>query len=158
MLPDGELVLQDKEEAQRQVRLGGIGNCVAKEIERRVGKETRTVVLGHLQRGGAPTTFDRVLATQYGAHAVRLIVERKFGHMVTYQPPDMLDVPILEAIKLSTVNPHCSAVKAARALGVSFGDDYRELPFKRGDCEEVSAKAGNGQKAVKKSKHTGASK
>ena len=101
---------------------------VAKEIERRLGKETRTVVLGHLQRGGAPTTFDRVLATQFGAHAVRLVVERKFGHMVTYQPPDMLDVPILDAIKLATVCPNCSAVQAARALGICFGDDQHEPP------------------------------
>ena len=87
-----------RHECQKQVRLGGIGNFVGKEIERRLGKETRTVVLGHLQRGGTPTTFDRVLATQFGAHAVRLIVERKFGQMVTYQPPDMNDVPIIDAI------------------------------------------------------------
>lgn len=146
-LPDKGLVTQDKQESQKQVRLGGIGNFVAKEIERRLGKETRTVVLGHLQRGGAPTTFDRVLATQFGAHAVRLIIERKFGHMVTYQPPDMLSVPIIDAIKLATVSTSCSAVQAARALGISFGDDYRELPFKFGDsCDtEISAHAnGNG--------------
>ncbi len=129
-LPDKGLVTQDKCETQKQMRLGGIGNYIGKEIERRLGKETRTVVLGHLQRGGNPTTFDRVLATQFGAHAVRLIVERKFGHMVTYQPPDMKDVPIIDAIALSTVCPNCSAVQAARALGVSFGDDYREPPFK----------------------------
>jgi phosphofructokinase-like protein len=129
-LPDKGLVTQDKAETQKQVRLGGIGNYIGKEIERRLGKETRTVVLGHLQRGGAPTTFDRVLATQFGAHAVRLIIERKFGHMVTYQPPDMLPVPIIDAIKLATVNTSCSAVQAARALGVSFGDDCKELPFK----------------------------
>jgi ATP-dependent phosphofructokinase / diphosphate-dependent phosphofructokinase len=128
-LPDKGLVTQDKCDSQKQVRLGGIGNCIGQEIERRLGKETRTVVLGHLQRGGNPTTFDRVLATQYGAHAVRLIVERKFGHMVTYQPPDMRNVPILEAITLATVCPNCSAVQAARALGVSFGDDYEGPPF-----------------------------
>src|SRR5207244_13301869 len=115
-LPEKGIVTQD-DHSKQQARLGGIGNCVGKEIERRLGKETRTVVLGHLQRGGAPTTFDRVLATQFGAHAVRLIVERKFGHMVTYQPPDMLDVPIIDAIKLSTVDTACSAVQAARAMG-----------------------------------------
>jgi ATP-dependent phosphofructokinase / diphosphate-dependent phosphofructokinase len=129
-LPDRGLVTQDKQECQKQVRLGGIGNYIGKEIERRLGKETRTVVLGHLQRGGAPTTFDRVVATQFGAHAVRLVVERKFGHMLTYHPPDMGDVPIIDAIKLSTVCPHCSAVQAARALGISFGDDCTEPPFK----------------------------
>jgi ATP-dependent phosphofructokinase / diphosphate-dependent phosphofructokinase len=129
-LPDKGLVTQDKQECQKQVRLGGIGNCIGIEIEQRLGKETRTVVLGHLQRGGAPTTFDRVVATQFGAHAVRLIVERKFGHMVTYQPPDIADVPIIEAIQLSTVCPNCSAIQAARALGISFGDDYCDPPFK----------------------------
>jgi 6-phosphofructokinase 1 len=129
-LPDGGLVTQDKQETQKQVRLGGIGNFIGKEIERRVGKETRTVVLGHLQRGGDPTTFDRVVATQFGAHAVRLVVEQKFGHMVTYQPPDMSDVPLIDAIKLSTVSSRCSAVLAARALGISFGDEFVEACFR----------------------------
>jgi 6-phosphofructokinase 1 len=156
-LPDGGLVTQDKHESQKQVRLGGIGAYIAHEIERRLGKETRTVVLGHLQRGGAPTTFDRVLATQFGAHAVRLIVEGKFGHMVTYQPPDMLDVPIASAIKLSSVCPSCSAVQAARALGVSFGDDYHELPFrhqaaKSEPVSDTAPTAGNGHKPVEKGK------
>jgi phosphofructokinase-like protein len=148
-LPSGQLVTQDKSESQQQVRLGGIGNAVAKEIEQRLGKETRTVVLGHLQRGGAPTTFDRVLATQFGAHAVRLIVERKFGHMVTYQPPDMLDVPIIDAIKLSTVCPNCSAVQAARALGISFGDNQQELPFKYVAPVEEALHEGNAHVTAK---------
>jgi 6-phosphofructokinase 1 len=151
-LPDKGMVTQEKQESQKQVRLGGIGNYIAKEIERRLGKETRTVVLGHLQRGGAPTTFDRVLATQFGAHAVRLVVERKFGHMVTYQPPDMLDVPIIDAIKLATVCPNCSAVQAAKALGISFGDDQHELPFKYVPAAEKSAAAGNGAKSASKAK------
>src|SRR5262245_29124001 len=151
-LPDRGMITQEKQESQKQVRLGGIGNYVAKEIERRLGKETRTVVLGHLQRGGAPTTFDRVLATQFGAHAVRLVVERKFGHMVTYQPPDMLDVPIIDAIKLAKVCPNCSAVQAARALGICFGDDQHELPFKYKQSAEASATGGNGAKATGKSR------
>jgi 6-phosphofructokinase 1 len=156
-LPDRGLVTQDKQECQKQVRLGGIGNYVAKEIERRLGKETRTVVLGHLQRGGAPTTFDRVLATQFGAHAVRLIIERKFGHMVTYQPPDMLDVPIIDAIKLSTVESHCSVVQAARALGICLGDDQREPPFKHVPSAQEAAPSGNGHKAAAKPKSAGKS-
>jgi 6-phosphofructokinase 1 len=152
-LPDKGLVTQDKLECQKQVRLGGIGNYIGKEIERRLGKETRTVVLGHLQRGGAPTTFDRVLATQFGAHAVRLIVERKFGHMVTYQPPNMDDVPIIDAIKLSTVCPDCSAVQGARALGISFGDACTEPPFKFAAADKVEpthkqSPAASGKKKV----------
>ncbi|MBS0202338.1 MAG: 6-phosphofructokinase [Planctomycetes bacterium] len=130
LLPDVGMVTQDKSESQKQVRLGGIGAYVGREVERRLGKETRTVVLGHLQRGGNPTTFDRVLATQFGAHAVRLIVEQKFGQMVTYNPPNVESAAIIDAIHLSTVKLQSSAVQAARALGISFGDGSKEPPFK----------------------------
>jgi 6-phosphofructokinase 1 len=130
-LPSGEIVTAERRQDTRQTRLGGIGNVIAFEIERRLKRETRTVVLGHLQRGGPPTTFDRVLATQFGAHAVRLIVERRFGEMVCYQPPAINSVPILDAVnRLSTVDPSSSAVLAARALGISFGDcPATESPF-----------------------------
>lgn len=138
-LPSGELVTKERRSDQKQARLGGIGNVVGYEIERRLGKETRTVVLGHLQRGGPPTTFDRVLATQFGAHAVRLLIEHKFGEMVTYQPPDMQSVPIIDAIKLSTVCPNCSAVQAARALGVCFGDDYNGAPWSYAPAGVITA-------------------
>jgi 6-phosphofructokinase 1 len=122
-LPSGEMVTAERRQDSRQTRLGGIGNVIAYEIEQRLRKETRTVVLGHLQRGGPPTTFDRVLATQFGAHAVRLIVERRFGEMVCYNPPAINSVPILDAVNaLSMVDPTSSAVLAARALGISFGD------------------------------------
>ena len=122
-LPDGELVTAERRQDSRQTRLGGIGNVVAFEIEKRIGRETRVCVLGHLQRGGGPTTFDRVLATQFGSHAVRLIIEQKFGDMVCYQPPSISSVPIIDAVnKLSQVEANSSAVQAARALGISFGD------------------------------------
>ena len=128
-LPAGGLVGQEQQGAQ--AKLGGIGHIVAAEIERRLHRETRTSVLGHLQRGGAPTTFDRVLATQYGAHAVRLIVEGRFGEMVCYHPPEIQSVKIVEAVHhLRQVDPHGSAVQAARALGISFGDrPADESPF-----------------------------
>lgn len=120
-LPEGGLVGNEREGAQ--ARLGGIGQIVANEIEQRLHRETRVAVLGHLQRGGPPTTFDRVLATEYGAHAVRLVLEGKFGHMVCYQPPEIQSVPIIEAVNhLRQVDPQGSAVQAARALGISFGD------------------------------------
>jgi len=109
---------------RRQVRLGGVGEVVATEIASRMGREVRAVVLGHLQRGGGPTTFDRVLATQFGAHAVRLVHQGRFGEMVCSRPPDVSSVPILEAVRrLSCVDPSGAAVLAARALGISFGDD-----------------------------------
>jgi len=122
-MPDGGLVTLESAKADRQTRLGGVGQVIADEIQQRLQTETRCVVLGHLQRGGSPTYFDRCLATQYGAHAVRLIEEHRFGEMVCYDPPDITSIPIVEAIrKLSTVEPSSSAVQAARALGVSFGD------------------------------------
>ncbi len=123
-LPDGTLVTREGQQQDRQTRLGGVGAQVAAEIEDRTGRETRVVVLGHLQRGGAPTTFDRVLATQFGAHAVRLVIEKRFGEMVCYQPPSVCSVPIVEGIReLRCVDPASSVVQAARALGISFGDE-----------------------------------
>lgn len=121
--PDGNLVTCEERKDDRQTRLGGIGNLVAEEIENRLLRETRVVVLGHLQRGGPPTTFDRVLATQFGAHAVRLVVQRQFGKMVCYHPPAINEVPITDAVsELSNVDPQGAAVQAARAMGLSFGD------------------------------------
>lgn len=121
--PGGKLVMLDSAAVDRQVRLGGIGQVVADEIQKRLNTETRCVVLGHLQRGGSPTYFDRMLATQYGVHAVRLIEEGRFGEMVCYHPPEIDSVPITHAIdRLSKVDRLGSAVTAARGLGVSFGD------------------------------------
>ncbi|NQU20109.1 MAG: 6-phosphofructokinase, partial [Candidatus Nealsonbacteria bacterium] len=130
--PDGHLLTQEDDKDDRQTRLGGIGNLVGTEIEKRLLRETRVVVLGHLQRGGPPTTFDRVLATQFGAHAVRLVVQRHFGKMVCYHPPSIHEVPIIDAVnELSSVDPESAAVQAARALGVSFGDSAPdEDPFR----------------------------
>jgi 6-phosphofructokinase 1 len=122
-LPEQGLVTTGSNGDNQQVRLGGIGVTVAAELGRRLQREVRTVILGHLQRGGTPTTFDRVLATEYGAHAVRLIHEGRFGEMVCFRPPNMESVPIAEAIRqLSRVDPNRSIVMAARALGISFGD------------------------------------
>lgn len=135
-LPDGGLV-HDKHgkhgaggKEKRQVRLGGIGEIVAKELAKRLDREVRALVLGHLQRGGTPTPFDRVLATQFGAHAVKLVHEGRFGEMVCYRPPEIESVPIADAIRqLATIDPKSSAVQAARALGIGFGDGVELSPF-----------------------------
>ena len=122
-LPGGKLVKQEEGGELRQSRLGGIGNLLADELQNSMKIETRCVVLGHLQRGGGPTTFDRALATQYGTHAVRLIEEGRFGEMVCYDAPEIRSVKITEAIKsLARVNPESSIVIAAKAMGLSFGD------------------------------------
>ncbi|MCG8651489.1 MAG: 6-phosphofructokinase, partial [Pirellulales bacterium] len=122
-LPDGSMVTDQSEQANLQAKLGGIGQIVADELALRISQDTRCVVLGHLQRGGGPTTFDRVLSSQYGAHAVRLVVEKKFGQMVCSDPPEIKSVPIERAVTaLRTVDPKGSAVVTARALGICLGD------------------------------------
>jgi 6-phosphofructokinase 1 len=146
MLPGGVLVHEgDQPGEQRQVRLGGIGEIVGREIAARLDRDVRTVVLGHLQRGGTPTAFDRMLATEFGAHAVRLVHEGRFGEMVCYRPPEIASVPIATAIRqLSTVDPHGSAVQSARALGIGFGDDADHGdPFRRG-AAAGAARSGGG--------------
>jgi ATP-dependent phosphofructokinase / diphosphate-dependent phosphofructokinase len=105
-----------------EVRLGGIGAQVAAEIMARTGRETRTVVLGHLQRGGAPTTQDRNLGTRFGVGAVQLVQEKKFGHMVSYLNYQIGSVTIKEAVgQIKHVPPDGQMVKTAQAVGISFG-------------------------------------
>lgn len=118
---DGEQVLRPTERGE--YKLGGIGESVAHEVADRTGKETRTCVLGHLQRGGAPTTLDRILGTRFGVKAVGLIKEDKFGYMVSYQNYQVLEVPIAEAVhRLRLVSPDSQMVETARAVEISFGD------------------------------------
>ncbi|HEY0370110.1 MAG TPA: ATP-dependent 6-phosphofructokinase [Chthoniobacterales bacterium] len=104
-------------------RFGGIGGVVAAEIAARTGKETRCTVLGHLQRGGAPTTLDRILGTRFGVHAAKLVAEGTFGHMVSYQNYQVRDVPIADAVnRLRLVSPESQLVQTARDVDISFGD------------------------------------
>ena len=104
-------------------RLGGIGDKVASSIEKMTGKETRSLVLGHLQRGGSPTTFDRLLGLRFGAAAVRLVAEGRFGCMVALRPPGIAAVPIVEALATPKRVPLDSDTLAtARDLGISLGD------------------------------------
>ena len=112
-----------KQSASGEWRLGGIGEMLAQEVEARSKKETRVCVLGHLQRGGDPTTLDRILGISFGVKAVQLAREERFGTMVSYQNYEVLDVPIAEAVHhLKKVSPDCQLVGTARALGISFGD------------------------------------
>lgn len=109
--------------AKGEYKLGGIGEIVAREIAERTGKETRTCVLGHLQRGGAPTTLDRILGTRFGVKAVELIKEGRFGTMVSYQNYQVLGVPIVDAVhKLKHVTPDNQVLQTARAVDICFGD------------------------------------
>lgn len=119
----GAFVTLAEQAANREARLGGIAGIVAAEIERRTGKETRACVLGHLQRGGSPTNFDRALCTLFGAEAVDLIAAGRFGDMVSYQGSHVAPVKISEAIgRIKTVPVNGGFVRTARALGISLGD------------------------------------
>jgi len=117
----GEQVKRDVESGE--FRLGGVGEIVTHEIAKRTGKETRCVVLGHLQRGGAPTTLDRILGTRFGVKAVQLANEGHFGSMVSYQNYQVRQVPIAEAVnRLKLVPPNGEMVQTARDVDISFGD------------------------------------
>lgn len=119
----GDYVTAGTAGQDREARLGGIGAVVSAEIQQRTGKETRVCVLGHLQRGGAPTSFDRLLCTRFGAQAVELIAREQYGQMVAIRPPETVAVKISEAIgRLRTVPPNGELVQTGRALGICFGD------------------------------------
>jgi len=119
----GEMAFAAEKEAGREQRLGGAGERVAEGIERLTGKETRTLVLGHLQRGGAPTTFDRLLALRFGAAAVRTLEAGRTGVMVALDPPCVKTVPLAEAVeRTKTVPLDSDTVLTARSLGTCLGD------------------------------------
>ncbi|MFJ5223923.1 6-phosphofructokinase [Streptomyces sp. NPDC088400] len=107
MPKDGDLVLKDGTlDSFGHVRLSGIGEWLAKEIEKRTGKEARTTVLGHVQRGGTPSAFDRWLATRFGLHAIDAVRDGDYGKMVALRGTDIVRVPIAEATaRLKTVGP-----------------------------------------------------
>jgi ATP-dependent phosphofructokinase / diphosphate-dependent phosphofructokinase len=121
-LPDGDLVIKANN-AGGEVRLGGIGNVIASKLEELTGKETRTCTLGHLQRGGAPTSLDRILGARFGVKAVELAEQKAFGRMVSYQAYQVDSVPITEAIhRLRRVNTDGEVVNTARSIGICMGD------------------------------------
>jgi len=113
-----------KEAGREHVRLGGVAEALAKLIQERTRRESRSLVLGHLLRGGSPTTFDRLLATRFGAAAVRFIREQRFGYDIALDPPNIVPFPIAEVVgKQKTVPVDGDVVQAARAMGICFGDE-----------------------------------
>jgi ATP-dependent phosphofructokinase / diphosphate-dependent phosphofructokinase len=107
----------------RADRLGGIAERLAKEIGERTGRETRSMVLGHLQRGGAPTSYDRLIATRFGAAAVRYVEQGMFNTMVALDPPNIRAVPLADAVEqIKRVPIDCDLIETARDVGISFGD------------------------------------
>ncbi len=119
----GEVAVARKVEGSTDtIRLGGIAYKLSDMIEKRTGIESRACVLGHTQRGGCPTAFDRWLSTLYGAKALDMVLEEKFGYMASFRDFAITEVKIADAIaKLKRVDPHGEEVKAALSIGLSFG-------------------------------------
>ena len=120
---DGDMVIKEVDKKRTDaIRLGGIAELVAQKIQENTGLETRYTVLGHLQRGGSPTPYDRILSTKFGTSAIELAIKKKFGRMVALKGTEIKNVKIEEAIaRQKLVKPDDEAVRAASAVGVSFG-------------------------------------
>lgn len=118
-----KMVLKEKDIKRTDPkRLGGIAEVIAYNIEENTGKETRVTVLGHLQRGGSPTPYDRILSTKYGAYSIELASKRKFGRMAALKGSEIKHVSIDEAIaNLKLVQEDTQAVRVAKSVGISFG-------------------------------------
>jgi 6-phosphofructokinase 1 len=120
---DGSVELVERRGVGTVDRLGGIASKVARAIEHRTGKETRTLVLGHLQRGGSPTTYDRLLALRFGGAAVRAIADRAFGTMVGLNGSDITRVPLDQVVgRAKNIPLDSDIIATARELGISLGD------------------------------------
>ncbi len=121
---EGDIVVKETDKKRTDpIRLGGIGDLVARKVTESTGLETRVTVLGHLQRGGSPTAYDRILATKFGSKALQLAWENKFGYMVSLRGTEVTAVPVKEAILgLRTVPLNSQEIIAARAVGTCFGD------------------------------------
>ncbi len=111
-------------ESTDAVRLGGIGHWLASELERHLEREVRVTVLGHLQRGGTPSAFDRILGTRYGVHAAHCAAQGMQGIMVALRATQVVEVPLDDAVRqLRRVDPDAQIVRAARSVGTRFGDE-----------------------------------
>ena len=111
------------EKSPDKIRLGGVANRLAEAIEKTAHLETRATILGHVQRGGSPTPFDRVLATRFASEALKAVLSKKFGRMVALRGTTMVTVPIQKAIeKLKLIPLSHPLIESARGMGISFGD------------------------------------
>jgi phosphofructokinase-like protein len=119
----GEASFVEAAKPGQEARYGGVAEKIAHQIEENCGVETRSLVLGHLQRGGQPNSYDRLLALRFGAAAIELVKRGDFGSMVSLDPPDVRAVPLGEALaKIKSVPVKGDVVRTARALGICFGD------------------------------------
>lgn len=116
--------VESTEVGYKNIRLGGIAHKLSYDLkEAGFEADMRETVLGHLQRGGIPVAYDRILASQFGVKAFEMVLKGEFGKMVAYRHPDIISVPLTEALdRPNFVDPDCSLVRTARGLGISFGD------------------------------------
>ena len=120
---DGEPVFVAEAGPGRAARYGGIAERLAQQISELTGRETRSLVLGHLQRGGSPTAYDRLIALRFGAAAIRCVAEGRFGTMVALDPPTVRAIPLEDAVReIKRVPVVSDTVQTARDIGISFGD------------------------------------
>jgi 6-phosphofructokinase 1 len=121
----GNIIVAEKDIKRTDpIRLGGIGNYLAKQIQENTGLETRATILGHVQRGGSPTAFDRLLATKYGSTAALAIAEGNFNTMVSLRGDKIVTVPLRDVIgKQRLVSADDQMIFAAKAVGMTFGEE-----------------------------------
>lgn len=120
---DAEQSTEGPRELGAMVKLSGAAQRLAATLQPKVDLDVRVTVLGHLQRGGSPVQFDRILGTRFGVHAVEMIARGEFGHMAALKTPDIVSVPIAEAVsRQNNVDPQGQLVQAAKACGIVFGD------------------------------------
>jgi phosphofructokinase-like protein len=135
-------IVAEATDAYQSVRLGGMGYRVAHEIEQLTGIESRVVVLGHLQRGGSPAAFDRLLATRFGSAAVDLVAQKKFGYMVCLRGREIDSVSIEEAVgKPKRVDPHGQVVTVGERMGIEFGRPSKHKNKKGPVSDEIESEA-----------------
>ncbi|HLN60951.1 MAG TPA: ATP-dependent 6-phosphofructokinase [Symbiobacteriaceae bacterium] len=122
--PDGEMIVaRTIADSHEKIRLGGIAHVVGAHLEDLTGLETRVTVLGHIQRGGSPTPYDRILGTRYGVHAANLALGGSYGRMVALRNNTITDVPLTDAGMSRPVPPDSDMVRTAKSVGITFGDE-----------------------------------
>lgn len=142
---DGRHTVLEPGSATVAERLGGIGAELAAALEHATGREARSLLLGHLQRGGAPTSADRLLASRFGVRAMELVADRQFGTVVTWRPPEISTVALERVVgRMKLVSPDSETVRAARGLSISFGTERAqqartEVIVKRSDGDRLIA-------------------
>ena len=139
MAVDGNVIVQESASTRLQgvAQLGGVGFHLADQIKKRIDLEVRCTVLGHIQRGGSPTAFDRILGTRFGSYAVQAAAEGKFGNMVCLNTPDIGLVPLEQLAGIERKIPIDSQlIRCAESIGINMGRNPADLEMQRSDSAD----------------------